>query len=157
MRAGSRCGGEAKGGLGHHVDDGASLGVVMAVAEAGEAGAAFGHQFGQSVRVQVAPHGERDGEVVHHRTAAEHRGTAKGEAEATRDLYGRTNFGQSTLLARRLVEAGVRCVTISYSFWDYHGANFANCRENLPQLDQGITALVGDLHRRGLDRRISAD
>ena len=62
---------------------------------------------------------------------------------------------QQVLAARRLVEAGVRCVTISYSFWDYHGANFANCRENLPQLDQGVSALVNDLHRRGLDRDVT--
>ena len=46
MRAGGSCGGEAKGGLGHHVDDGASLGVVVAVAEASEAGTSLGHQLG---------------------------------------------------------------------------------------------------------------
>jgi uncharacterized protein (DUF1501 family) len=57
---------------------------------------------------------------------------------------------QQFLAARRLVEAGVRCVTVSFSFWDYHGSNFALARENLPQLDQGVTALVDDLHQRGL-------
>ena len=59
------------------------------------------------------------------------------------------------LLARRLVEAGVRCVTLSFSFWDYHGANFANARANLPPLDQGVSALVEDLHQRGLDKDVS--
>jgi uncharacterized protein (DUF1501 family) len=59
------------------------------------------------------------------------------------------------LMARRLVEAGVRCVTVSFSFWDYHGRNFQNARANLPQLDQGVTALVADLHERGLDKDVS--
>ena len=62
---------------------------------------------------------------------------------------------QQFLAARRLVEAGVRCVTLSYSFWDYHGNNFANCRENIPQLDQGVSALVSDIHRRGLDKDVT--
>jgi hypothetical protein len=59
------------------------------------------------------------------------------------------------LLARRLVEAGARCVTLSFSFWDWHGGNFHNARENLPQLDQGVTALVEDLCQRGLDQDVS--
>ena len=82
------------------------------------------------------------------------------EPQAVRDAYGygtekhqgdgAPRLMQQFLAARRLVEAGVRCVTISYSFWDYHGNNFALCRENLPQLDQGVSALVTDLHQRGL-------
>ncbi len=59
------------------------------------------------------------------------------------------------LLARRLVEAGVRCVTLSYSFWDFHGQNFNNARADLPLLDQGVSALVEDLHQRGLERDVS--
>ncbi len=59
------------------------------------------------------------------------------------------------LLARRLVEAGVRFVTCSFSFWDWHGSNFRNARRNFPDLDQGVTALVEDLHQRGLDRNVS--
>jgi uncharacterized protein (DUF1501 family) len=46
-------------------------------------------------------------------------------------------------------------VTVSFSFWDYHGSNFANARANLPPLDQGVSALVEDLHQRGLDRDVS--
>lgn len=57
---------------------------------------------------------------------------------------------QNLLLARRLVEAGVRVVTVNYSFWDWHGQNFRNAREELPVFDQGISALVEDLHERGL-------
>ena len=58
-------------------------------------------------------------------------------------------------MARRLVEAGVRCVTLSYSFWDFHGGNFANARAGLPPLDQAVSALVEDLHNRGLDKDVS--
>ena len=59
------------------------------------------------------------------------------------------------LVARRLVEAGVRCVTIAFGFWDYHGSNFSRCREDLPMLDQGVRALVTDLYQRGLDKDVS--
>lgn len=59
------------------------------------------------------------------------------------------------LVARRLVEAGVRCVTIAFGFWDYHGSNFSRCREDLPMLDQGVHALVTDLCQRGLDKDVS--
>lgn len=56
------------------------------------------------------------------------------------------------LVARRLVEAGARCVTLSYGFWDTHGDNFNHLRRVMPVLDQGVSALVEDLHQRGLDR-----
>ncbi len=59
------------------------------------------------------------------------------------------------LVARRLVEAGVRVVTVAFGFWDYHGNNFGNARSDLPMLDQGVTALVEDLHQRGLDKDVS--
>jgi hypothetical protein len=59
------------------------------------------------------------------------------------------------LAARRLVEAGARCVTVAFSRWDHHGANFAALRQDLPLLDQGLTALITDLHERGLDKDVS--
>ncbi len=59
------------------------------------------------------------------------------------------------LMARRLVEAGTRCVTLAFSRWDHHGGNFAACRQDMPMLDQGLTALVEDLHNRGLDKDVS--
>jgi hypothetical protein len=59
------------------------------------------------------------------------------------------------LMARRLVEAGARCVTIAFGFWDYHGNNHKNAKADLPLLDQGVTALVEDLHQRGLDKDVS--
>ena len=59
------------------------------------------------------------------------------------------------LVARRLVEAGARVVTVAFGFWDYHGNNFRNAKADLPLLDQGVTALVEDLHQRGLDKDVS--
>lgn len=59
------------------------------------------------------------------------------------------------LAARRLVETGVRCVTLGYGFWDFHGGNFANCKKYLPMLDTAVTALVQDLYDRGLDKDVS--
>ncbi len=61
-------------------------------------------------------------------------------------------------VARRLVEAGARYVSLNYSRWDWHGGdgmNFPRSREEFPLLDQGLSALVTDLHERGLDRDVS--
>jgi hypothetical protein len=54
------------------------------------------------------------------------------------------------LMARRLIEAGVRCVTLSYGRWDSHGQNFALVRDHGAKLDQGFTALIEDLEARGM-------
>ena len=58
------------------------------------------------------------------------------------------------LAARRLIEAGVRVVSLAYGRWDWHGrphgTNFDNARDHLPRLDQGVTALVEDLEQRGM-------
>lgn len=59
------------------------------------------------------------------------------------------------LAARRLVEAGARCVTVAFADFDWHGSNFAHGRKVIPLLDQGLAALVTDLHERGLDRDVS--
>ena len=59
------------------------------------------------------------------------------------------------LVARRLVEAGARCVTLAFSRWDHHGNNFPQLREDLPLLDQGVTALAEDLRQRGMDKDVS--
>ena len=78
------------------------------------------------------------------------------------DRYGRTLFGQSTLIARRLVESGVRFVNVTwdlfwdriqidYDAWDTHTRNFPILKENkLPGFDQTFTALLEDLDARGL-------
>ena len=59
------------------------------------------------------------------------------------------------LIARRLVEAGSRCVTLAFSRWDHHGDNFGALRQDLPLLDQGVSALVEDLYNRGLEKDVS--
>ena len=59
------------------------------------------------------------------------------------------------LAARRLVEAGARVVTLGFSRWDYHSNNFGQLREDLPLLDRGLSALVTDLHERGMDKDVS--
>jgi arylsulfatase A-like enzyme len=73
------------------------------------------------------------------------------EPEKLRDEYGRTSLGQSGLLARRLVEAGVRCVSIDHTNWDTHDGNFATLkRDLLPALDAALATLFRDLAERGL-------
>jgi hypothetical protein len=73
------------------------------------------------------------------------------EPSRLREEYGRNSLGQSCLMARRLVEAGVRCVTIDHSNWDTHDNNFATLRRDLlPALDGGLSALFRDLADRGL-------
>jgi hypothetical protein len=73
------------------------------------------------------------------------------ETKDTRDLYGRTSLGQACLLARRLVEAGVRCVTIDYGSWDTHQRNFATMKDELlPTWDTAVAGLLEDLARSGL-------
>jgi hypothetical protein len=59
------------------------------------------------------------------------------------------------LMARRLVEAGARCVTLAFGRWDWHGRTFDRARQNFPMLDQGVSALVEDLHARGLDKEVT--
>jgi hypothetical protein len=93
------------------------------------------------------------------------------EDRATRDRYGYgspepAGYGDAGplmneyfLAARRLVEVGVRCVTLAYGRWDWHGkphgTTFENSRDHMPILDQGVTALLEDLQRRGLERDVS--
>jgi hypothetical protein len=77
------------------------------------------------------------------------------ESPKLRDRYGRTTYGQSVLLARRLVEAGVRFVTVYYSpgigGWDTHKDNFSILKgSRLPHTDQAVSALLEDLNDRGL-------
>jgi len=74
----------------------------------------------------------------------------EAEPVGVRDRYGRHEAGQRMLLARRLVEAGVRFVTLSYGGWDHHQAITAGMRSQLPPLDQGLAALIADLDERGL-------
>lgn len=72
------------------------------------------------------------------------------ESEDLRKAYGRDAFGQGCLLARRLVEHGVRFIEVSYGSWDTHTANFINTPRLCDTLDTGLASLVTDLERRGL-------
>jgi hypothetical protein len=68
-----------------------------------------------------------------------------------RDAYGRNTLGQSCLLARRLVESGVRCVTINHQNWDTHSKGFVTLKDDLlPKLNLAMSALFRDLDARGL-------
>ena len=70
-----------------------------------------------------------------------------------RDRYGRTTAGQSALLARRLVEAGTRFVTVVNGGWDYHAGIFKNMTNHLIETDRAIGSLIEDLHDRGMLER----
>lgn len=72
------------------------------------------------------------------------------EKEDLRERYGRTTFGQSCLMARRLVEQGVPYITINYNGWDTHKQHFQTMRRKLPELDKGLASLLQDLADRGL-------
>ena len=62
---------------------------------------------------------------------------------------------EQLVIARRLVEAGARCVTIAFGAWDWHENNFVGLKQQSPLLDQGLSALVEDLHDRGLDQDVT--
>lgn len=82
------------------------------------------------------------------------------EDPRVRDRYGKGSpkhlgdgapmWNDQLLIARRLVEAGARVVTVAYGFWDTHGSNFSHLKNHLPLFDTGISALVQDIHDRGL-------
>jgi len=77
------------------------------------------------------------------------------EAQATRDRY---KGVEQFLIARRLVEAGVGCVTLSIAYWDFHRNNFNQlCKPPhlaMPKADRGVSNLVQDLHDRGMDKDV---
>ena len=74
----------------------------------------------------------------------------KQENGDLRERYGRSTFGQSCLAARRLIENGVRFVTINYKGWDTHKQHFQVMRRMLPDMDKGLATLLQDLKDRGL-------
>ena len=73
------------------------------------------------------------------------------EKDEVRERYGRTTFGQSCLVARRLVERGVPYITINYKGgWDTHKQNFQVMRQRLPEMDKAMSSLLQDLSEHGL-------
>jgi Protein of unknown function (DUF1501) len=87
------------------------------------------------------------------------------ESSAVRERYGKgdpKNYGDGAprncehfLIARRLVEAGARCVTLNFGRWDFHSNNHSELLTHLPLFDQAMSALVEDLHERGLDKDVA--
>ncbi len=88
------------------------------------------------------------------------------EDPKVRERYGKgdpKNYGDGAprnlehfLLARRLVEAGARVVSLNFGRWDFHSNNFKGLKDtHLPMFDQGLSALIEDLHQRGLDKDVS--
>jgi hypothetical protein len=87
------------------------------------------------------------------------------EPASVRERYGKgdtKNYGDGAprncehfLIARRLVEAGARCVTLNFGRWDFHSANHSELLTHLPLFDQGFSALVEDLHLRGMDKDVA--
>src|SRR5690606_14280506 len=73
-----------------------------------------------------------------------------GEDAALRETYGRNKFGQGCLLARRLVEHGVRFIEVAYGGWDMHNDIDDGMADQGANLDAGLSALLGDLQARGL-------
>ena len=92
-------------------------------------------------------------ELVHGSNAREAFDIAS-EPDHVRDAYGRNTVGQSMLLARRLVAAGVTCVTVRSTGWDDHTKMAKGLRQRAPSYDRGIATLVQDLYERGLERDV---
>jgi uncharacterized protein (DUF1501 family) len=77
----------------------------------------------------------------------------KGETGFRDD--GAPKMTENFLIARRLVEAGARVVSLNFSRWDHHGQNFQAVRQDAPLLDRATTALIEDLYLRGLDKDVT--
>ncbi|MFM9148109.1 MAG: DUF1501 domain-containing protein, partial [Verrucomicrobiota bacterium] len=75
------------------------------------------------------------------------------EPDKLRDEYGRNTAGQRLILARRLVEAGVRMVSVTYGSWDHHSNVRGGFDSNAPAFDQAFARLITDLHDRGMLKR----
>lgn len=97
----------------------------------------------------VASHNEAYGRV-RGLMASEKLFDIEQESLAMQEKYGRTLFGEQTLIARRLVEAGVPFVKVSRAWWDSHGQNFETHLELVSELDQVMSALIDDLSDRGM-------
>ncbi len=81
-----------------------------------------------------------------------------------RERYGMTQFGQGLLMARRLIESGVRYVQVNWRAhpindkvdnmgFDNHGDNFTRCKKQFPEFDRSLSALIDDVYRRGMDKK----
>ena len=97
----------------------------------------------------LASHGEAY-ERVRGIMASEALFDVRKEPPKVRDRYGPTQLGEQTLIARRLVEAGVPFVRVARAWWDSHGQNFETHQEMVPELDRVMATLIDDLKDRGM-------
>jgi len=74
----------------------------------------------------------------------------KSEPDNVKDMYGKNTAGMRMLMARRLVEAGTRFVSMTYGGWDHHAGIVNGFKKQMPQFDQAFAALIRDLDQRGL-------
>lgn len=72
------------------------------------------------------------------------------ESDKTKEIYGKNSAGMRLLISRRLVEAGVRFITVTYGGWDHHDNIAGNISNQLPAFDKAFAALINDLNQRGL-------
>jgi uncharacterized protein (DUF1501 family) len=77
-----------------------------------------------------------------------------GDSSLVEGFNAAPKMTEHLVIARRLVEAGARCVSVAFGAWDWHVDNFNGHRGQMPLFDRGIAALVNDLHERGLDRDV---
>lgn len=110
----------------------------------------FGHYMQGDAQVEASTKSEKEAYDLILGDAGKVFDLSQEKAEL-RDRYGRTTFGQSCLVARRLVERGVPYVTINYKGgWDTHKDNFQTMRRRLPEMDKGMSTLLQDLSDHGL-------
>jgi hypothetical protein len=110
----------------------------------------FSKQFGQGRTSPVLGSHNEAYQRVRGLMASDKLFDVSQETAKTRDAYGRTQFGEQTLIARRLIEAGVPFVRVGRAWWDSHGQNFETHQEMVPELDHIMAALIDDLKDRGL-------
>jgi len=110
---------------------------------------AWGNQFPENGLIDDLEAARQNAYQLITGTAAETFDLTK-EPDATREAYGQTWFGQSCLMARRLVEKGVPYITINYKGWDTHKRHFETLTRRQPEWDQGLAMLLKDLRDRGL-------
>jgi hypothetical protein len=107
----------------------------------------------QALRV-IASSTLRDALDVSREPAAVRARYGPGDPSLVEGFNAAPKMPEHLLAARRLVEAGARCVTLAFGAWDWHVTNFKGMRHEMPLFDHGVAALVEDLHERGLDRDV---
>jgi Protein of unknown function (DUF1501) len=129
----------AEGRFGSRTDLRSRVDTMVRIADeaAGDPVLAFDEYFRQGLNLVTSPEAQKAFDIGQ-------------EPDAVRERYGRNDFGQRCLLARRLVEAGVPFITVYDGGWDHHSDIFGALRKRLPKWDQTVATLIQDLKERGL-------